>query len=100
MGSRIELHEKLLLVLPNCYFQPPANLKMTYPCIVYSKSGKDVEFGNDGVYLSKQEYQVTVIERDPDSVKADIIQAGFQYCKIGQYFVTDNLYHTTLTLYY
>lgn len=100
MPSRLELHAELVKFLPNVYFQPPSNIQMTYPCIVYNKSGKDRQFANDSVYLSKQEYRLMLIERNPDSTVADSIENSFENCTIGQYYTVDNLHHTTLNLYY
>jgi len=100
MASRLELHDELLKFMPKVYFQPPSNIQMVYPCIVYNKTSKMRHFASDVVYLSQQEYQITVIERDPDSTIADKIETHFQHCGINQYFVTDNLYHTTIKLYY
>jgi hypothetical protein len=100
MASRLELHNELLKFLPKVYFQPPSNITMTYPCIIYSKSGKNQTLANDGIYLSKQGYQIMVIDKNPDSIVADNIESRFQYCTVNQYYTVDNLYHTTLTLYY
>ena len=40
MGNRLELHEILVDALGsrNVYYQPPENIKITYPAIVYSKT--------------------------------------------------------------
>ena len=100
MGTRLALHNKLLAFLPNVYFQPPANIQMTYPCIVYNKTGKIRHFAADVIYLSQQEYSVMVIEKNPDSDVADLIERFFQSCVISQYYTVDNLSHTTLNLYY
>lgn len=100
MASRLDLHAKLLTFLPNVYFQPPSNITMIYPCIVYSKSGKARQFSNNLLYFSMQEYQITVIDKNPDSAVADSIENYFQYCTIDQHFTVDNLNHTTLSLYY
>lgn len=100
MDDRLELHSKLLLFIPNVYFQPPSNIQMVYPCITYSKIQKLNKFGNDARYLSKQGYRIMVIERDPDSNIADNIEVFFQTCSIGQYYTVDNLHHTTIELYY
>lgn len=100
MESRLKLHDELLVFMPNVYFQPPSNVKMKYPCIVYNKSSQSRQHGNDKIYLKKQGYQITVIEWDPDSLVPDNIEDYFQYCSIDQNYVVDNLNHTTLTLYY
>lgn len=100
MGTRIELHNELLTFVPNAYFQPPTGLQMKYPCIVYDKSGKDVTYANNKKYKSIQMYDLTLIERDPDTDIADRIFNHFDYCDITQYYVTENLSHTKLNLYY
>lgn len=100
MRSRLDLHAKLLTLVPNAYFQPPANISMQYPCVVYNKTGKQKQFSNNGIYLSLQEYQLMVIETDPDSTVANDIESELEYCGIRQYYTVDNLNHTTLNLYY
>lgn len=100
MPSRLELHSELLTFLPNVYFQPPSNIQMKYPCIVYNKTPKNKLTANNGVYSSTQGYQVMIIENNPDSDVADRIESHFQYCAITQYYAVDNLNHTTITLYY
>lgn len=100
MGDRLELHNELLKFLPNVYFQPPTNIQMNYPCIVYNKTPDKRYFGNDIIYLSQQGYQIMVIEHNPDSKISKGIEKHFQYCVINQYYTVDNLNHTTLSLYY
>lgn len=100
MASRLELHAELLTFLPNVYFQPPPTIQMTYPCIVYSKTGKNRHFANDVIYLSQQGYKLLVIEKDPDSTVADRIEEHFQHCASNQPYTVDNLHHTPLNLYY
>lgn len=100
MGTRLELHNELLKFLPNVYFQPPSNLQMKYPCMVYSRSGKYNLLADDILYLSNQQYQLTVIDRKADSTIADEVEAYLQYCRITNYFTVDNLHHITLDLTY
>ena len=73
---------------------------MSYPCIVYGKIRKENTHANNNTYTSTQAYQLTVIDPDPDSVIADIIEKSFEMCSITAYFIRDNLNQTTLTLYY
>lgn len=100
MPSRLELNAELKQFLPNVYFQPPSTIQMTYPCIVYNKTSRMRHFANDVIYLSQQEYQIMLIEKNPDSTVADSIEKHFPSCGINQYYTVDNLYHTTLNLYY
>lgn len=100
MGSRLELQDELLKFVPKAYFQPPTGTQMTYPCVVYQKLDKSREFGNNDLYLSTQQYRITVIEYDPDSDVADKMEKYFTHCGITGYYTVDNLNHTTLNLYY
>lgn len=100
MGSRLELHNELLPLCPNVYFQPPSNITMLYPCIVYNKTDKIRLYGSDIVHYSKQEYKITVIDKNPDSDIANQVELLLPYCIIDQYYTVDNLNHTALTLYY
>ena len=100
MGTRLELHSELLKFSKNVYFQPPSNLQMTYPCIVYNVAGVTDTYADNSIYSSKKEYQLTVIDRNPDGTLADDIKNHFQYCRISQFYTVDNLNHITLNLHY
>ena len=100
MGSRLQLHDQLLSFSPNVYFQPPSSVTMKYPCIVYSKTSKMRHYANDVVYKSLQEYRITVIDANPDSVIGDNIENALQYCEITQHQTINNLNHTYLILFY
>lgn len=100
MGSRLELHAELLKFAPNVYFQPPSNIKMAFPCIVYARSTRSKEFANNTIYLFKQCYQLTVMTSDADSTVGEELESHFQYCGVTNEFTLDNLHHTILDLYY
>lgn len=51
----------------NVYYQPPANLRMSYPCICYEKSKIQNAAADNRVYLQRIFYQLTVIDSRPDS---------------------------------
>lgn len=97
---RLELQGKLKELCPNVYFQPPSNISLNYPCIIYHKDGVDAARANDSVYTTSQQYQVTVIEKDPDSDLGDQVLHGFEMCVMIAQFTMDNLNHTSLNLTY
>ena len=101
MVSRLELQSKLeeLLGSRNVYYQPPENLKMNYPAIVYSKTRPDVKRANDQIYLQKNRYEIIVISKSPDNPVIDKL-IGLQYCSYDRNYVSDNLHHDVFTLYY
>lgn len=96
---RTELHDILVELLGsrNVYYQPPNNVKMTYPCIVYSWDGTIVEFADNGGYFRRKSYQVTVIDQDPDSRIPDLVEA-LPYCSMSTTMVVDNLHQFTFNL--
>lgn len=100
MGNRLQLQTELETFIPTVYFQPPSNITMQYPCIVYGRAGVASEHANDRMYSRTQEYQVTLIERNPDSNVGDNILSHFSKCRITQQFSVDNLNHTIYTLFY
>ena len=101
MGNRLALHEALCDILEtrNVYFQPPESIKLSYPCIVYSISSVDKRNANDSMYKSAVEYEVTIIDPDPDSEILDRI-AQLPYCVMDRHYVADNLNHDSFQLYY
>lgn len=102
MASRLNLHEELcgLLGSRNVYFQPPASVKLQYPCIKYSLAGIDSKKANNQIYNSTNRYEIIVIDRDPDSDTHNKILHHFKRCSFDRPYVADNLYHKVLTLYY
>ena len=102
MASRLELHEEFCNILGsrNAYFQPPASIKLNYPCIVYSISSVNKQNANDKMYKSMNEYKVVVIDSDPDSEIPSKIIAHFPMCRFDRVYTSDNLNHSALSLYY
>lgn len=84
----------------NVYFQPPATVRMKYPCIVYTRSGGNTRHANDMPYNFRRRYTVTVIDPDPDSIIPDYIATHFPMCDADRSYSVDNLYHHVFTLYW
>lgn len=101
MGTRLELHEILVDILGsrNVYFQPPENIRMNYPAIVYSLSRIENVHANDGVYKQSLAYEVTVIDANPDS-EIPFAISRLPKCRHDRHFTSDNLNHDVYTLYY
>lgn len=97
--SRLSLHEKLVKILPNVYYQPSANVSLKYPCIVYEHVENDSMIADDNIYVRNRMYQVTVIETAPESSVEDKILIGIPYASFSNKFVTDNLYHSVFNVY-
>lgn len=100
IDGRLKLHEILCEVLGsrNVYFQPPENLKMSYPAIVYSRDDLENTSANNSAYIRKTEYMVTLIDRDPDSEILDSLRC-LPYCRFDRHYTSDNLNHDVFTIY-
>ena len=81
------------------YYQPPSNLQMVFPCIVYHLDDMDVIFANDAAYKKKRRYAVTVIDTDPESTIPDAV-LDLPFSRFTRTYVTDNLYHTIFRLFF
>lgn len=101
MGQRLQLQSLLETILGtvNVYFQPPATVEMQYPCIVYHRDPTDTKFADDIPYSRTKRYQVTVIDRNPDSEIPDNV-AQLRLCKHSRFYTANNLNHDVFDLYY
>lgn len=101
MADRLSLQAKLESTLGsrNVYFQPPENLKISYPCIVYELARDKAKYADDGLYFLRKSYTVTVIDKNPDSVYPALIRA-YPYCSFDRSFVSDGLNHFVFTIFY
>jgi hypothetical protein len=99
MDRRLELQAYLKTITPNVYFQPPSNISMQYPAIVYSRQGLNKQMAANGIYRSKWQYTVTVIDKNPDSPLANKL-LELDYCTFSRQFVMDGLNHISFNLYY
>lgn len=101
---------KLQAILENCmredgnaqyhvYFQPPEKVVIQYPCIIYSRDYGDTQFGDNIPYRFVKRYQVTVIDRKPDSPYVDRV-AALPMCTFQRHYTSDNLNHDVFNLYF
>ena len=82
------------------WYQPPSSVYLTYPCIIYTLSGKDHLRADNIKYRTMNRYTLTVIDRDPESSLPEIVENGIKYCAFDRIFSVDGLYHTTYTIYF
>lgn len=79
------------------YFQAPSRIE--YPAIVYERTSADTQFADDAPYIYEKRYQVTVIEKDPDSSIPDRV-AMLPKCIFDRHYVTENLHHDSFVIYF
>lgn len=102
MGKpRTELQTLLegLLGSDQVYFQPPPNVMMKYPCIVYKRDNASTDFAGDKPYRYTKRYMVTVIDQNPDSLIPDKV-AALPMTIFNRSFAAANLNHDVFVVYF
>lgn len=101
LAQRLLFHEALVELLGSdkVYFQPPPNVKMEYPCIVYERDNQSVKRSDNLAYNIRQRYQVTYIDQNPDGVPIDAL-SSFPLSAFSRHFVTSGLNHDVFSIYY
>lgn len=106
MDRRLELHKELeeLLGSKNVYWQPPNNVHMNYPCIVYEKRPIETIKADNQIYIKNRSWDLTYIRsygnRDAGDELVDEILDHFTYCSHSAHFISDNLIHDAFRIYY
>ena len=101
MGQRLQLQILLEEILGSreVYFQTPVNVQMKYPCIIYKLDDAETKFADNRPYLIDKRYQVTVIDRSPDSPIFDKI-TSLPTCSFERAYPADNLNHFVVNIFF
>ena len=99
MGLRLELQKLLENVTTNVYFQPPTNVQLKYPCIIYKRDFADTKFADNEPYGYKRRYMITVIDQNPDSEIPEKI-AALPMSLFNRFYTVDNLNHDVYSMYF
>lgn len=79
-------------------FQPSTTLQ--FPAIVYELGpSNETRFADNHKYLLKKGYTVTVIDRAPDSLIPDQVEA-LPHCRFDRFFKRDGLNHFVFHLFF
>ena len=99
MAPRLHLHLLLESFVENVYFQPPTNIQLKYPCIIYKRDFADTKFADDIPYDHKLRYMITVIDPNPDSdIPAKV--AALPMSLFNRFYTADNLNHDVYNVYF
>lgn len=81
------------------YFQPPPSVKILYPAIIYSRNNISNMHANNDVYKQDFCYEVTVVDKDPDSSIVEAVSL-LPKCRFNRHYTVDNLNHDVFIIYY
>lgn len=101
MDRRLELQRLFEKILGsrNVYFQPPENVKMRYPAIVYGLDDIEHNHANNGVYIRHPNYSATLIDLNPDSKFVEKLDS-LPMCSFDRHYTSDNLHHWNYNIYF
>lgn len=100
MASRLDLQKSFEKILGsrNVYFQPPSNVKMKYPAIVYSRKRIQNDHADNSAYKQMICYEGVVIDPNPDSqIIFNVLK--LPYSSHDRHYVSDNLNHDAFNIY-
>lgn len=100
-SRRLQLQSLLEQALgsEHVYFQPPPDVKMQYPCIVYERDNASFKNADNQTYSWTQRYQVTYVDPNPDSDVIDKL-AHFPLSSFSRHFATSGLNHDVFVIYH
>lgn len=90
---------KTVLGSDNVYYQPGPDAHMNYPCIVYERDDTSAQHADNLVYRWAQRYQVTHIDKDPDSDVIDKL-TELPLSAFSRHFATSDLNHDVFVIYH
>lgn len=99
-AARVTLQERLELILgaDNVYFQPPENVRMEYPAIVYERDLAETSFADNNPYRYEQQYQITLISYEATDL-ARMKIAALPQCSYVRHYTVKNLHHDVFTIF-
>jgi hypothetical protein len=99
MAPRLEFHQLLKSITDNVYFQPPENVKLEYPCIIYKRDFAETGFADDIPYTFMLRYMVMVIDQDPDSDIPGKV-AALPMSVFNRFYTVDSLNHDVYNVFF
>lgn len=102
MRSRVDLHNRLVTILGSnqVYFQPPTNVQMKYPAIVYELEGDFSRRADNKRYTVYDKYTITHIYKDLKYDKREQILDAFLFVEFDRRLIADGLYQDVYTLHW
>lgn len=102
MDKRLELHAKLVELIGNnnVYFQPPASVLLSYPCVIYSVGNGSTKRADNTVYNYVNSYEITFIFKRPNIGIIEQVMRALPMCTPTRMYASDNLNHYAFSVYY
>ena len=86
-------------IVPNVYFTPPENTKITYPACIVSREDYNVKRANNSGYIANMGYKLLFISSSSDEEIFDKISKCFTYWDFRIEYKNSGLYHKVFVVY-
>jgi hypothetical protein len=90
--ERKKIDDILRGIVDNVYYQPPTNIHMKYPCIVYKRNLVRIGFADNIPFNRFKGYIVTFIHKSPDDETNNKL-LELQGIRFDRSYSSDNLIH-------
>ena len=100
MRTWSELQQVLSEICENVYFQPPENLKIKYPCIIFERTNALTIYADNNPYRITKRYTITLITKTVDNDEYVDKLLNLPMCTFDRQFITENLCHDVFTMFY
>lgn len=100
--NRLALHQILCDVLGsrNVYFQPPEDVKIVFPAIIYELEGIDTKYADDThKYKRNLRYKITLASSNPEHDIVDRL-LDLRYSRLESISHYDNLHNYYINIYF
>ena len=95
-----EILQEIMGVNNKVYYQPPENLQIKYPCIVFDLSNALSDYADNFPYMKTKRYTVTLITRTADNDEFVDKLLDLPMCTFDRRFINDNLVHDVFNIYF
>ena len=82
------------------YFEPPENLKLKYPCIVFDRTNALTDYADNKPYHVTKRYTVTLMTRTADNEELLDKLLWFPMSTYDRQFINDEIVHDVFSIYY
>lgn len=100
--TRLQIQDRLEDILGvggHVYYQPPTNVRISYPAIIFRLENIDQRFADDYMYNKDRAYLVTLVHPDPDNDVIERLLWAFPKIRFDRAYDSDNLHHYVYVLY-
>lgn len=92
--------QEIIGVNNKVYFQPPENLKLSYPCIVFERTNALINYADNNPYIKTKRYTVTLITKSADNDQYIDLLLDLPMCTFDREFKNDGFVHDVFNIYF